>query len=72
MGYEMTPFEKEMEQSLLNMRDNLLEKISKSDNDFRNLVGSAGPGDSVDIASDDLASKKMEAIERIEIGRAHV
>ena len=42
MGYEMTPFEKEMEQSLLNMRDNLLEKISKSDNDFRNLVGSAG------------------------------
>ena len=69
MSYEMTPFEKEMEQSLLSMRDNLLEKISKSDNDFRNLVGSSGSGDSVDIASDDLASKKMEAIGRIDAGK---
>jgi len=69
MDYEMTPFEKEMEQNLLAMRDNLLAKISKSDNDFRNLVGSAGPGDSVDIASDDLASKKMEAIGRIDAGK---
>jgi RNA polymerase-binding transcription factor DksA len=69
MEYEMTPFEKEMEQNLLAMRDNLLAKISKSDNDFRNLVGSAGPGDSVDIASDDLASKKMEAIGRIDAGK---
>ena len=69
MDYEMTPFEKEMEENLLTMRDNLLAKISKSDNDFRNLVGSSGSGDSVDIASDDLASKKMEAIGRIDAGK---
>ena len=61
MDYEMTAFEKEMEQNLLELRSNLLAKISKSDSDFQNLVGSSGTGDSVDIASDDLASKKMEA-----------
>ena len=60
MDYEMTAFEKEMEQNLLELRSNLLAKISKSDSDFQNLVGSSGTGDSVDIASDDLASKKME------------
>jgi RNA polymerase-binding transcription factor DksA len=69
MEYEMTPFEKEMEQNLLEMRSVLLSKISKSDNDFRNLVGSGGTGDSVDIASDDLASKKMEAIGKLDVGK---
>ena len=62
MDYEMTPFEKEMEQNLIEMRESLLSKISKSDTDFKNLVGSGGTGDSVDIASDDLATKKMEAM----------
>ena len=65
----MTPFEKEMEQNLLELRSNLLAKISKSDSDFQNLVGSSGTGDSVDIASDDLASKKMEAIGKIDAGK---
>ncbi|MGP1508568.1 MAG: TraR/DksA family transcriptional regulator [Sphaerochaeta sp.] len=69
MGSELTAFEKEMEQTLLDMRSELLAKISKSDNDFRNLVGSTGTGDSVDIASDDLASKKMEAIGKMDAGR---
>jgi DnaK suppressor protein len=68
MGYELTEFEKEMEQNLLEMKDKLRAKLSKSDNDFRNLVGSTGPGDSVDVASDDLASKKMEAIGKIDAG----
>lgn len=69
MEYEMTPFEKEMEQNLQTMRDELLAKMSKSDADFRNLVGNTGTGDSVDIASDDLASKKMEAISKIDAGK---
>ncbi|MBR6084184.1 MAG: TraR/DksA family transcriptional regulator [Spirochaetales bacterium] len=69
MEHEMTAFEKEMEQNLLELRSNLLAKISKSDSDFQNLVGSSGSGDSVDIASDDLASKKMEAIGRIDAGK---
>lgn len=69
MDYELTPFEKEMEQNLLEMRSVLLSKISKSDSDFKNLVGSGGTGDSVDIASDDLASKKMEAIGKLDVGK---
>ncbi len=69
MDYEMTPFEKEMEQNLIEMRESLLSKISKSDTDFKNLVGSGGTGDSVDIASDDLATKKMEAIGKLDVGK---
>lgn len=38
MAYEMTPFEKEMEEKLLDMRSELLHKIAKSDDDFRSLV----------------------------------
>ena len=69
MAYELTPFEKEMEESLLAMRQDLIAKISRSDVDFKNLVGSTGVGDSIDIASDDLASKKMEAIGKMDAGR---
>jgi len=69
MDYEMTPFEKEMEQNLIEMRETLLSKISKSDTEFKNLVGQSGSGDSVDIASDDLASKKMEAIGKMDEGK---
>ncbi len=69
MGYELTEFEREMETQLLQLKSDLQAKISKTDNDFRNLVGSTGPGDSVDIASDDLASKKMEAIGKIDAGK---
>ena len=53
MEYEMTPFEKEMEQNLLEMRSVLLSKISKSDNDFRNLVGSGVLALAGDPAVDD-------------------
>lgn len=69
MAYEMTPFEKEMEARLLEMRDELTQKITKSDADFKNLMGSAGVGDSIDVASDDLASKKMEAIGKLDANR---
>ena len=69
MSYEMTPFEKEMEQKLLAMRAELLEKISKSDDDFRNLVGTMGGRDSIDLACDDMASKKREAISKMDAGR---
>ncbi|MCQ2411363.1 MAG: TraR/DksA family transcriptional regulator [Sphaerochaetaceae bacterium] len=69
MAYEMTAFEKEMEQLLLSMKSELNAKISKSDADFKNLVGSSGGGDSIDVASDDLDSKKMEAIGKMDAGR---
>ncbi len=69
MAYEMTPFEKEMEEKLLGMRSELLHKIAKSDADFRTLVGPTGGRDSVDLACDDMASKKMEAISKMDAGR---
>ena len=69
MSHDMTPFEKEMEQKLLAMREEILAKITKSDDDFRSLVGTMGGRDSIDLACDDMASKKMEAISKMDAGR---
>lgn len=69
MAYEMTPFEKEMEKELLKMQDEIQSKINRTDNDFRDVVGSMGIKDSCDLASDDIATKKMEALSQIDAGR---
>lgn len=69
MAYEMTPFEKEMEEKLLEMRSELLHKIAKSDDEFRTLVGPTGGRDSIDLACDDMVSKKMETISKMDAGR---
>lgn len=69
MGYEMTPFEKEMEQMLVEMQADIKSKISKTDNDFRDVVGAMGIKDSIDLATDDMATKKMEAVSQIDSNR---
>ena len=69
MDYQMTPFEKEMEDVLQDMKDSITSKIAQTDNDFRNVVGSSGIKDSVDLASDDMATKKMEAISQLDSNR---
>lgn len=69
MDYKMTPFEKEMETELLKMKEDISSKIAQADNDFRNVVGSSGIKDSIDLASDDMATKKMEAISQVDANR---
>lgn len=68
MGIELSAFEKEMEEKLLNMKAEITGKISKADDDFRNVVGSSGR-DSADLATDDMATKKMEAISQLDSNR---
>ncbi|MCR4675683.1 MAG: TraR/DksA family transcriptional regulator [Sphaerochaetaceae bacterium] len=65
----MTPFEKEMEQKLLEMQAAIKNKINKTDNDFRDVVGAMGIKDSIDLATDDMATKKMEAVSQIDANR---
>ncbi|MCQ2398178.1 MAG: TraR/DksA family transcriptional regulator [Sphaerochaetaceae bacterium] len=69
MDYKMTPFEKEMERNLLEMQQAIQSKINKTDDDFRSVIGSMGIKDSIDLASDELATKKMEAVSQIDVGR---
>lgn len=69
MEYQMTPFEKEMEAELLKMKESITSKIAQTDNDFRNVVGSSGIKDSIDLATDDMATKKMEAISQVDANR---
>ncbi len=69
MSYELTPFEKEMENILLEMQEQLQGKIAGTDQDFRNVVGASGIKDSIDLATDDMAAKKMEAISKVDSNR---
>ncbi len=59
----------EMEQLLNTMRKELLEKMSEDNSDFRSMVNAMGGKDSVDVAADDIAFKKMEAINKHEANR---
>lgn len=68
MQVELSAFELEMEQELLKLQAEITGKISRTDDDFRNVVGSSGR-DSVDLATDDMATKKMEAISQVDANR---
>lgn len=68
MSVELSTFEKEMEEQLLKMKQEITGKISRTDDDFRNVVGSSGR-DSADLATDDIATKKMEAISQLDSNR---
>ena len=59
----------EMEELLTTMRKELLEKMSDDNSDFKSMVNAMGGKDSVDIAADDIAFKKMEAINKHEANR---
>ncbi len=62
-------FIQEMEELLIAMRKELLDKLSEDNSDFRDMVNSMGIKDSIDVAADDIAFKKMEAINKHEANR---
>ncbi|MFA5570023.1 MAG: TraR/DksA family transcriptional regulator [Sphaerochaetaceae bacterium] len=55
-------FYAEMEELLLQLRKEILESIASEDEDFRTMMNSMGARDLGDIAADDIASKKIEAL----------
>ena len=62
-GVEMDEFTKEMEEKLLSAREELLKKLNSEGDDFRSEAqASSGRGDSSDLASDEGAYRKMEAL----------
>ena len=62
-GAEMDEFTKEMEERLLAAREELMKKLNTEGDDFRTEAqASSGRGDSSDLASDEGAYRKMEAL----------
>jgi RNA polymerase-binding transcription factor DksA len=59
MGEE---FYAEMESRLLELRKEILDSIAAEDEDFRAMINAMGIKDLGDVASDDITSKKMEAL----------
>ncbi|MHC1692071.1 MAG: TraR/DksA family transcriptional regulator [Sphaerochaetaceae bacterium] len=55
-------FYAEMEQQLLTLRKEILDTFAAEDEDFRGMINAMGIKDLGDIAADDVASKKMEAL----------
>ena len=55
-------FNAEMERRLLELRKEILESIAAEDEDFRAMINAMGIKDLGDVASDDITSKKMEAL----------
>ncbi|MDD3904303.1 MAG: TraR/DksA family transcriptional regulator [Sphaerochaeta sp.] len=62
-------FVHEMEEQLIAMRKELLDKLTEDNSDFREMVNAMGIKDSIDVAADDIAFKKMEAINKHEATR---
>ena len=62
-------FVHEMEEQLIAMRKELLDKLTEDNSDFREMVNAMGIKDSIDVAADDIAFKKMEAINKHEASR---
>lgn len=57
-------FEMEMKELIQAEKVMILKKFSSASEDFRNIMKNSDARDSGDIASDDVAVKKMEAINR--------
>ncbi len=55
-------FYTEMEHLLREQRKEILESIASEDDDFRMMINAMGTKDLGDVAADDIASKKMEAL----------
>ncbi|MFA6845061.1 MAG: TraR/DksA C4-type zinc finger protein [Sphaerochaetaceae bacterium] len=62
-------FTLEMKQKLLSMRQEILERMSESNSEFKSIATSMGIQDSIDSAADDIAIKKMEAVNKHEADR---
>ncbi len=65
----MDAFTQEMQEKLLAERDELLAKLNKEEDNFREEALAASGRDSSDLASDDAAYRKMEALNAMDAKR---
>lgn len=62
-------FIKRMEDSLNTLKDEIVDKLVASNQDFKQIVEGMDPKDLADIASDDIDRKMIEAIGSKELNR---
>lgn len=55
-------FQKKMKESLLDQKNEILKNLASESEDFRNIIEDLDPKDLVDIASDDIDRKTLEAL----------
>lgn len=62
-------FTNEMQKQLLEQRAELLQKLEREKNQFKNMAATVSGRDSIDLASDEGAYKKSEALNALDAKR---
>jgi len=62
-------FQKKMKTSLLDQKKEILKNLASESEDFRNIIEDLDPKDLVDIATDDIDRKTLEALGTQELKR---
>jgi DnaK suppressor protein len=62
-------FNAEMEEKLLAMKKEILDRMADSNSQCQDIASSMGIKDSIDSAADDIAIKKLEAVNKHEAAR---
>ena len=62
-------FVKKMKESLISLKKEIIEKLAAESSEFREILEDMEPKDLVDIASDDVDRKNLEALGSQEIKR---
>lgn len=62
-------FTEEMQKSLIAMKQEILNHLAESDTQVMDIASSMGIKDSIDSAADDIALKKIEAVNKHEANK---
>jgi RNA polymerase-binding protein DksA len=65
-------FVKKMEKSLLDLKSEIINNLVASNNDFKEMVEGMDPKDVIDVASDDIDRKMIEALGSQEVKRLNL
>jgi RNA polymerase-binding protein DksA len=65
-------FDKKMEKSLLDLKSEIIDNLVASNNDFKEMVEGMDPKDVIDVASDDIDRKMIEALGSQEVKRLNL
>jgi len=57
----------EMEQKLLEIKENIIKQFMAEDEDFKQMVGDMSIKDLADVAADDIGKRQLEALNQHEV-----
>ena len=59
----------DMQQSLLSLKENIIQTLASENKDFKEIIGDLDPKDLADIAADDIDRKTLETLSSNDVRR---